>query len=550
MSGNQIRTAMNKILYLLFFLCSLFFMNANAQTPSSDEVVVSETAEKVRKAYPVVFYTDTLFFINSRLASLTAEERAEKISARLEKIFDENTYSTNKIITSQNGSYVDIICGETIIMSVSENDALSKGVGSMELAEEYIQQIQTAIDKARKDRSFVTIIIRIGLVLLVLAGIWLMIFLIKRGHLYVVDRITENKDKWLKNLSYKDYTFLTAEQELSVVFWLLRVLKWAVIIILIYLLLPMIFSIFPFSRGWAATLFGFVWGPFKAMMLSVWNYLPELFTIIVIYFIFKYLIRFVKYVFTEIESGKLVISGFHTDWALPTFSIIKFLMYAFMFVLIFPYLPGSNSPIFQGVSVFLGLLVSLGSSSAIGNMVAGLVITYMRPFKIGDRIKIGDVTGDVIEKTLLVTRLRTIKNEEITIPNSAVLSGNTTNYSAMAKEEGLIIHTTVTIGYDVHWKTMHEALLEAAARTGSLMQNKKPFVLQTSLDDFYVSYQLNVYTSESNALAPIYSELHQHILDVCAEKGIEIMSPHYRAERDGNESTIPKSVEDSNRVKK
>jgi small-conductance mechanosensitive channel len=221
-----------------------------------------------------------------------------------------------------------------------------------------------------------------------------------------------------------------------------------------------------------------------------------------------------------------------------------------MLVMIFPKLPGSDSPIFQGVSVFLGLLVSLGSSSAIGNMVAGLVITYMRPFKIGDLIKLGDVTGEVIEKTLLVTRLRTVRNEEITIPNSAVLSGNTTNYSALAKDEGLIIHTTVTIGYDVHWKTMHEALLEAASRTANLIPYKNPFVLQTSLDDFYVSYQLNVYTSQSNALAPIYSELHQHILDVCAEKGIEIMSPHYRAERDGNESTIPKTVDNSKTVKK
>jgi small-conductance mechanosensitive channel len=255
-------------------------------------------------------------------------------------------------------------------------------------------------------------------------------------------------------------------------------------------------------------------------------------------------------VITEIETGKLNVAGFHADWALPTFSIIRFLMYAFMFILIFPYLPGSNSPIFQGVSVFLGLLVSLGSSSAISNIVAGLVITYMRPFKIGDRIKLGDVTGDVVEKTLLVTRLRTIKNGEITIPNSAVLSGNTTNYSAMAREEGLIIHTTVTIGYDVHWKMMHEALLEAAAKTGGLMPNKKAFVLQTSLDDFYVSYQLNVYTAESNALAPIYSELHQHILDVCAEKGIEIMSPHYRAERDGNELAMPKAVKDNKGAKK
>ena len=275
-------------------------------------------------------------------------------------------------------------------------------------------------------------------------------------------------------------------------------------------------------------------------MVSFWEYLPNLFTIIVIVLVFKYSIRFVSYIFSEIDAGKLKINGFHEDWAIPTFSIVKFLLYAFMFIMIFPYLPGSDSGIFQGVSVFLGLLVSLGSSSAISNMVAGLVITYMRPFREGDRIKIGDVTGVVIEKTLLVTRLRTIKNEEITIPNSAVLSGNTTNFSVVAKSDGLIIHTTVTIGYDVPWREVHAALLESAGRTANLISGRQPFVLQTSLDDFYVAYQLNVYTAVADAVAPIYSELHQHIQDVFAERGIEIMSPHYRAERDGNEITIPK----------
>lgn len=540
MSGNQKLPAMKKSILFLFFLGITSFYLLFAQNTLSLELLSTDANIEIQKSYPVALFADTLFFIDTRQASMSAEERAKNITARLEKVFDDDFHSISNITTSPNGSYVDIVCGEIIIMSVSENDALRKSITTQELADEYIKLMNEAFERAKKDRSFVTILIRIGLVILVLSGIWFMIFLIKRGHLYVVTRISENKDKWLKNLSYKDYTFLTAEQELSVVFWLLKIIKWAVIIILIYLLLPLIFSIFPFSRGWAATLFGFVWGPFKGMMFSVWNYLPELFTIIVIYFIFKYLIRFVKYVFTEIESGKLNISGFHADWALPTFSIIKFLMYAFMFVLIFPNLPGSDSDIFKGVSVFIGLLVSLGSSSAISNMVAGLVITYMRPFKIGDRIKIADVSGDVVEKTLLVTRLRTIKNEEITIPNSAVLSGNTTNYSALAKSDGLILHTTVTIGYDVPWREMHEALLDAAARTANLMKEKKPFVLQTALDDFYVAYQLNVYTQESNVLAPIYSDLHQHIQDVCAERKIEIMSPHYRAERDGNEITIPR----------
>lgn len=253
----------------------------------------------------------------------------------------------------------------------------------------------------------------------------------------------------------------------------------------------------------------------------------------------KYFIRVVKYFFKEIESGKLSISGFHSDWAKPTYNIVRFLLYAFMFVLIFPYLPGSDSEIFKGVSVFIGILFSLGSTSAIANMVSGLVITYMRPFKIGDRIKIADVTGDVIEKTLLVTRLKTPKNEIITIPNSSVLTGNTINYTIQAEDTGLIIYSTVTIGYDVPWKLMHEVLLEAAFRTEYLLEDPKPFVLQTSLDDFYVSYQINAYTKEASKQASIYSNLHQNIQDVCNEKGVEILSPHYRAARDGNMSTIP-----------
>jgi len=249
--------------------------------------------------------------------------------------------------------------------------------------------------------------------------------------------------------------------------------------------------------------------------------------------------RFVRYIFSEIRKENLKLPGFYADWAMPTFGIVRFLLLAFMFVLIFPYLPGSDSDIFKGVSVFLGILFSLGSSSAIGNMVAGLVITYMRPFQIGDRVKISGITGDVVEKTLLVTRLKTVKNEVITIPNSAILSGNTINYSSIAKKEGLIVYSTVTIGYDVPWKDMHAALLEAAARTEFVLKEPKPFVLQTSLDDFYVSYQINAITKLPKKQAEIYSLLHQNIQDVCNERGIEIMSPHYRAERDGNKSTIP-----------
>ena len=512
----------------------------NEKKRIEDKKAHIESLRNTAKGYPVIgAMKDTLFLIYSKIGASTPKERAINISRKIEKLYEDDFLKADSILVMKSENTFDIIYGEIIIMSISENDAIWYGKGMPELAQSFKETIKNSIVEAKNENSWLKLIARIGLVLLVIGIAWAMIWLIGKGYSTLLLFINSKKDKWLKNLSYKDYTFLTAEQELQVVLFLVKIFRWFVYAVLLYITLPIIFSIFPFSRDWADALFHLIWSPFKGVLIAIWEYLPNLFSILVIYFVMKYVIRFVRYIFHEIEAEKLKLSGFHADWAMPTYSIVKFLLYAFMFVLIFPYLPGSDSNIFKGVSVFIGVLFSLGSSSAIANMVAGLVITYMRPFKIGDRIKIGDVTGDVVEKTLLVTRIRTIKNEVITIPNSSVLIGNTTNYSSEAIEKGLIIHTTVTIGYDVPWKDMHQALIDAALRTNLILDEPKPFVLQTSLEDFYVSYQINAYTREAGKQALIYSNLHQNIQDVCNERGIEILSPHYRAARDGNMTTIP-----------
>lgn len=512
----------------------------NEKKRIEDKKAHIESLRNTAKGYPVIgAMKDTLFLIYSKIGASTPKERAINISRKIEKLYEDDFLKADSILVMKSENTFDIIYGEIIIMSISENDAIWYGKGMPELAQSFKETIKNSIVEAKNENSWLKLIARIGLVLLVIGIAWAMIWLIGKGYSKLLLFINSKKDKWLKNLSYKDYTFLTAEQELQVVLFLVKIFRWFVYAVLLYITLPIIFSIFPFSRDWADALFHLIWSPFKGVLIAIWEYLPNLFSILVIYFVMKYVIRFVRYIFHEIEAEKLKLSGFHADWAMPTYSIVKILLYAFMFVLIFPYLPGSDSNIFKGVSVFIGVLFSLGSSSAIANMVAGLVITYMRPFKIGDRIKIGDVTGDVVEKTLLVTRIRTIKNEVITIPNSSVLIGNTTNYSSEAIEKGLIIHTTVTIGYDVPWKDMHQALIDAALRTNLILDEPKPFVLQTSLEDFYVSYQINAYTREAGKQALIYSNLHQNIQDVCNERGIEILSPHYRAARDGNMTTIP-----------
>jgi small-conductance mechanosensitive channel len=492
------------------------------------------------KGYPVFgAMNDTLFLVYSKIGALTPKERAINISRKIEKLYEDDFLKTDSILVLKSENTYDIVYGEIIIMSISESDAIWYDKSMHELAQSFKETIKNSIVEAKNANSWSKILVRIGLVLLVIGIAWGLIWLIGKGYSRFLLFINSKKDKWLKALFYKDYTFLTAEQEMQVILFLVKIFRWFVYAILLYITLPIIFSIFPFSRDWAEAVLNLIWSPFKGVLYAIWKYLPNLFSILVIYFVMKYVIRFVRYVFQEIEAKKLKISGFHADWAMPTYSIVKFLLYAFMFVLIFPYLPGSDSNIFKGVSVFIGVLFSLGSSSAIANMVAGLVITYMRPFKIGDRIKIGDVTGDVVEKTFLVTRVMTIKNEVITIPNSSVLNGNTINYSVEAMEKGLIIHTTVTIGYDVPWRNMHKALIDSALRTDLILDEPKPFVLQTSLDDFYVSYQINAYIRETGKQAFIYSNLHQNIQDVCNEMGIEILSPHYRAARDGNMTTIP-----------
>ena len=486
---------------------------------------------------------DTLFLIFNRLGSLNAEDRAKRISQRIQDLAVKDGYVSDSMRIAEVEGMLDVLYEDQIIVSVSESDAAIQGVEQEILAEQILGSIDRSIVAYQEDSRLEIWALRLGMVIaaiLIAVGIY---YLAQKGSKKLRAWIESREDWLFRDLSYKGYTFLTQEQERLLLLQFLKVLKWLVILIILYLLLPVLFSIFPFSRGWADVILNLVMDPVRDILQATWNYLPNLFSILVIVFFMRYLIKFIKFIFHEIEQEKLQISGFHADWAMPTYNIVRFLLYAFMLILIFPYLPGSDSTIFKGVSVFIGVLFSLGSSSAITNMIAGLVITYMRPFKPGDRIKIADVSGDVIEKTLLVTRIKTPKNEIITIPNSSVLTGNTVNYSLQAEKEGLILHTTVTLGYDLSWKKVHQTLIDAALATDGVEKEPKPFVLQTSLDDFYVSYQLNAFTKQASKQAIIYSNLHQNIQDFCQKNDIEIMSPHYRASRDGSESTIPKLSE-------
>lgn len=269
------------------------------------------------------------------------------------------------------------------------------------------------------------------------------------------------------------------------------------------------------------------------------RFIPNLFFIAFIIFISRALIRFLKFLFLKIEKEYIQIDGFYAEWAGTTFQLLRFFICMFALVLIYPHLPGAGTKALEGVSVFLGLMISLGSSSAIANIIAGIMISYMRAFKKGDYVKIGDSMGRVVEKGIIVTRIMTYKNEEITIPNTQILNSQVTNYTSQAKNSDLILYTTVTIGYEVPWTLVHKMLLESANRSNLVSKEKTPFILQTALNDYTVSYQLNAFTANEDKIPGAYSELHKNIQEVFAENQVEIMSPAYTVLRESTHSTVP-----------
>ena len=499
-----------------------------------------EALRATNKGVPVMgFFKDTLFTVYSRLGSFSPKERAKAVSERIQSLAGLRDFSTDSLVIESEYNILNLVYSDQIVTSISEEDALWSKMNAADLSIKYQKTISEAILNYQNETNIITLLKEFGLALLVLIITYLIIKYIFIAFRWTAIKIHAQENKRIKGIKIKDYTLFDASRQVAVLINLNTVLKWLVVLSTVYIALPILFGIFPWTKDMAQTLFGYVLDPLKDIGLGLWNYLPNLITVIVIIIVFRYVLKGLYFLKLEIQQENLKLPGFYSDWAAPTYQIVKVLVFAFMIVVIFPYLPGSDSPVFQGVSVFLGFLFTFGSAGSLSNIIAGLILTYMRLFKMGDRVKIGSISGDVIEKNMLVTRVRTTKNEIISIPNATVMNSHTINYSSDAPEKGLIMHSTITIGYDVPWRKMEAVLIKAALKTPLLLDDPAPFVLQTSLDDFYVSYQINAYTREPNKQATIYSNLHANIQDFCNEAGIEIMSPHYRAARDGNQSTIP-----------
>ncbi len=464
------------------------------------------------------------------ISGYPAQRRAAEIRRRIIAIAADEEIAPGDVTIDEMNDRMRIMIGDRIVFDMFDLDAEIEGVDRKLLAETVQLRLQETITDYRVDRSPPVLrrnsLYALG-VTLVAVGLF---FGFRKAFGSLDDFVVRRLKSYLKALETQSSRFVRAQQLAKILRGLIRAVQFVLLALLVYAYLNFVLGLYPWTRPFAAWLFDLVLSPLRTMGQSVLTTIPDLVFLVVLYFVTRYVLRMIRVFFENIDGGVVALASFEREWAWPTYRILRMLVLIFALVVAYPYIPGSDSEAFKGISLLLGLIVSLGSSSIIANIIAGYSLVYRRPFRVGDRVRINDTIGDVMEMRVLVTRLRSLKNEEVSIPSTAILNGEVVNYSSLADEQGLILHTTVGIGYETPWRQVEAMLKLAADRTPGLLKKPEPFVLQKALGDFAVTYELNAHCTDPRHMMQLYTALHRNILDVFNEYGVAIMTPAYVAD--------------------
>jgi small-conductance mechanosensitive channel len=486
-------------------------------------------AEITHVTVPVVLDGDVLFRVRGT-PSYPAEERARLISRRIEEAARTASIDPDAVQGVASDNVVNLVAGDHFLMTVTEADARLEMVDRSLLAKAHAVRIQRALRAFRQARE-PAVLLRgaresLAATVLLVALLFGLGWVFRRLDALLLRRYTER----IQSVQFRSFEILRAEHLRVAAGALVGALRAASAAVLVYFWLHFVLSSFPVTRPTAAALLSLVLEPLSRMGSGLLAELPDLGFLLVLTLIIRWLLRLMRLFFEAVGNGQVTLANFDREWALPTYRIARTVVVAFALVVAYPYIPGSHSAAFQGISIFLGVMFSVGSSSFIGNIIAGYSMTYRRAFRLGDRIQVGEIFGDVTEIRLQVTHLRTVKNEEAVVPNSTLLNSSVVNYSSLARSRGLILHTTVGIGYETPWRQVEAMLLMAAERTPGLAPEPAPYVLQKSLGDFCVVYEINVACGDPAQMGRLYTKLHQQILDVFNEYGVQIMTPAYEGD--------------------
>jgi small-conductance mechanosensitive channel len=540
MNGSVVRpnvVARKRLVTLLAMaLLSVFFMASHAWAQEKPPAEI-KSQPRVQVA-PVSIDGETLMFLRG-VTSYPAEKRAAATRDRIIALARDDDFDIAGLSLVESEDRSEIAAGDEVIVRVFDADAELEKIDRPILAQVYLEKIGQAIEDYREVRSGPVLLQ--GALYAIAATVVMLVLIwgVRRLFRWLVRWSEENVQQGVQELASKSRNLIQAGPVWTVIAGLLRLLRTVIYLMIAYTYLNTVLGLFPWTRPVAKVLFKLILDPLASLWFGFLGALPSLAFLVVLWFVVKYLLQLIRAFFRGIKRGRITLEGFDPDWATPTYKLVRLAVIAFAVVIAYPYIPGSDSMAFKGVSVFAGVLLSLGSSSFIANSIAGLSMTYRAAFREGDRIKVGDVVGTVEEIKLMVTKVRTPKNEQVIIPNSNILNDNVTNYSYMARRDGVILHTVVGIGYDTPWRQVEALLLMATERTDGLKKDPPPFVLQKSLGDFAVNYELNAYCDDEHRMPALYSALHANIQDVFNEHGVQIMSPAYEADPVGPKIVPP-----------
>lgn len=478
---------------------------------------------------PVTVDGKRLFFIHG-VASYTAKERARRIQGAITRTARNPEIGTEDIVVFNLEDRTQIRAGETVLINVLDADAALEGLSRGTLADILLEKTQKSIADYRAERRPERLLKSSGFAVLYLLILAVLMWLVSRAFRWLESRAEKRLERNLRNIEARSQRLVHAGRIWLFLAGLFRTLKLVILVVLVYLVITSVLELFPWTRSLSGSLLNMFMAPLRGLWTGLVHATPGLIFILVLFLVFRYLLSLMRTFFRGVEHGRIRLANFDPDWAMPTFKIARVVLIVFGIVIAFPYIPGSDSLAFKGISVFVGVLLSIGSSSIISNIFAGLSMIYRRAFKVGDRVRIDEVFGTVREIRLQTTQIVTAKNESVVLPNSNIMNANILNYSQLARQEGLILHTTVGIGYDTPWRQVEAMLLTAADRADGVLAHPKPFALRKKLGDFAVEYELNVYCANPDGMLKTYSALHDNILDVFNEQGVQIMSPSYVAD--------------------
>jgi small-conductance mechanosensitive channel len=478
---------------------------------------------------PVIIDGDTLFSVRG-VSSFPAERRAGRITEAIRGFAADRAVPPESLVVEETALGSVLRVGGKRLMGLVDADAELEGVSRSVLAEVYRQRIAEAVVEYRREREPATLwrnaVRALAATLMTLVVLWIASRALRRLR-SALDRRYRAK---VSSVQIKSFEIVRAEQLWQALHRAINVLAAFVALVALYFYLDYVLLLFPQTRALGQNLFAIVLRPLNTLATGFVRFLPDLVFLAVLALFTRWLLKLVRLFFRRVADGTITLAGFEPEVALPTERILRIVLIALALVIAYPYIPGSGSEAFKGISLMLGLVFSLGSSTFISNVVAGQSIAFRRAFRVGDRVKIGEHIGEVTDIKLLTTILRSPKNEQIVIANSTILNSDVVNYTALAGQSGLILHTVVGIGYETPWRQVEAMLLEAAARTPGLLREPKPFVLQRALANFAVDYEINVYCDNTRGILLLYSELHRNILDVFNEYGVQIMTPAYEGD--------------------